>query len=377
MSMYDQPSQHRPHVEPPESDPVQILDVDGRPLPGATVPDLSASALLELYEDLRLARHLDERAISLQRQGRIGSYAPMAGQAGAQVASSHALADADWLVPTYREHAAKFVHGVDLLSVLAPLMGHREGYAIPDGVNVLPEYIPVGSQVPQAAGLAWSFRLRGLDDRAVLCHLGDGATSEGDVHEGLTFAGVFDVPAVFLCNNNGWAISTPRERQTAAETLAGKAAGYGIDGVRVDGMDPLAVYSVVGEALAKAKAPVDGEPRPTFVEAIVYRYGAHTTADDPSRYRDDAEVDAWRERDPLARLEAYLEYEGLLDDERAAAVGERVAARVDAAVAEAEAIESPPEQLIEHVYAEPPDRLVAQGEALAVGATGGRAGRRP
>ncbi|MDZ7702133.1 MAG: thiamine pyrophosphate-dependent dehydrogenase E1 component subunit alpha [Halobacteriales archaeon] len=351
--------------EPPSSEPVRVLDVDGRPLPGATVPDLSEDRLLAMYEDLRLARRFDERAVNLQRQGRIASYAPMAGQDGSQVASSHALADADWLFPTYREHAAKHVHGVELSSILSPLMGHRVGYAVPDDVNVMPEYIPVGTQVPQAAGMAWSFRLRELDDRAVLCHLGDGATSEGDVHEGLTFAGVFDLPAVFLCNNNGYAISTPLSRQTASETLAGKAAGYGIDGVRVDGMDPLAVYQIVSEALSKAKAPIDGEPRPTLVESVQYRYGAHTTADDPSRYRDDDEVERWRERDPLDRLEAYLEHEGLLDDDLASGIGDRVERRVVAAVEAAESVESPVEQLVDHVYAEPPARLREQYAAVA------------
>ena len=346
-------------------DPVQVLGEDGRVVEGATVPDLDDETLVEMYRYLRLGRHFDERAVSLQRQGRLASYAPMAGQDGSQVASSHALADADWLFPTYREHAAKVVHGVDLASILSPLMGHRAGYAVPDDVNVLPEYIPVGTQVPQAVGMAWSFALRGLEDRAVLCHLGDGATSEGDVHEGLTFAGVFDVPAVFLCNNNGYAISTPVSRQTASETLAAKAAAYGIDGVRVDGMDPLAVYQVVSEALSKAKAPIDGEPRPTFIEAIQYRYGAHTTADDPSRYRDDAEVERWRERDPLDRLEGYLAFEGILDDDREAAIGERVSARVDEAIAAAESVESPLEELVDHVYAEPPRRLRDQYEAVA------------
>jgi len=364
MSMYDQSRLYSDRPEPPSSDPIRVLDVDGQPLPGATVPDLSEPQLLAMYEDLRLARHFDERAVSLQRQGRIASYAPMAGQDGSQVASSHALADADWLFPTYREHAAKVVHGVDLSSILSPLMGHREGYAVPDDVNVMPEYIPVGTQVPQAAGMAWSFGLRGLEDRAVLCHLGDGATSEGDVHEGLTFAGVFDVPAVFLCNNNGYAISTPLSRQTASETLAGKAAAYGIDGVRVDGMDPLAVYQVVSEALSKAKAPIDGEPRPTFIESVQYRYGAHTTADDPSRYRDDDEVEQWRERDPLDRLGAYLESEGILDDDREAEIRDRVEARVDEAVAAAESVESPLEDLVDHVYAEAPARLREQYEAV-------------
>ena len=345
-----------------DDEPIRVLDEDGRLLPNAREPDLSDERLLAMYEDLRLARQFDQRAISFQRQGRLATYAPMTGQEGSQVATAYAMDESDWLFPTYRDHAARHVHGVDLADILLPLRGHQEGYALPDDVNVMPEYIPIATQMPHATGMAWGFRKQGIDDRAVLCHLGDGATSEGDFHEGLNFAGVFDVPAVFVCNNNQYAISVPRERQTASETLAGKAEAYGIDGVRVDGMDPLATYQVTREAIRKAKNPLGEEVRPTLIESIQYRFGAHTTADDPSVYRDEDEAEEWRDRDPLDRLEAYLTRKDVLDDDRKEAVGDRVEAQVAAAI---EAAEPDPDLMFEHVYEEPTDRLREQQSELA------------
>ncbi|AFK21165.1 pyruvate dehydrogenase (acetyl-transferring) E1 component subunit alpha (plasmid) [Haloferax mediterranei ATCC 33500] len=349
---------------PTDEQPVQILDKDGNVRPNATVPDLSDEELVSMYEDIKLARRFDQRAISFQRQGRIATYAPMTGQEGAQVATSYALNDQDWLFPTYREHAAKYVHGVRLASLLKPLRGIREGYAVPDGVNVMPEYIPIATQVPQAMGMAWGHKLQEKTDRAVLCHLGDGATSEGDFHEGLNFAGVFDVPAVFVCNNNQWAISVPRERQTASETIAQKAQAYGIESVRVDGLDPLAVYQVTNEALNKAKNPARDERRPTLIEAVLYRYGAHTTADDPSVYRDGDEADEWKEKDPVDRLQKYLYKEGILDERLEAELDDRIEAKISDAIAEAERAEADPNQIFEYVYDEMPDRLREQQEEL-------------
>ncbi len=365
MSEPERPTAHPPIEPAPDDEPIRILDEDGNVCPGAEVPDLSDAALLGMYEDIRLARAFDERAISLQRQGRIATYAPMTGQEGSQVGAGYALAESDWLFPTYRDHAAKYVHGMDLASLLASAAGHREGYAIPDGVNVLPEYIPIATQIPQATGMAWGHKLQGESDRAVLCHFGDGATSEGDFHEGLNFAGVFDVPAVFVCNNNQWAISMPADRQTASETLAGKARAYGIEGVRVDGMDPLAVYQVTREALAKAKRPGPNELRPTLVESVQYRYGAHTTADDPSAYRDESAAEEWRERDPLDRLETFLRDRGVLDEGRRADVGKRVEARLDEAVERLGSAGSEPSEMFDHVYESTPDRLAGQRERLA------------
>ncbi|EMA45291.1 pyruvate dehydrogenase (acetyl-transferring) E1 component subunit alpha [Halococcus saccharolyticus] len=348
-----------------DDEPIRILDDDGTLLSSAEPPALSEAELLEMYADIKLARHFDQRAVSFQRQGRIATYAPMTGQEGSQVATSHALDDEDWLFPTYRDHAAKYVHGADLAALLKTLRGYREGYAIPDDVNLMPEYIPIATQVPQAMGMAWGQMLQGNDDTAVLCHLGDGATSEGDFHEGLNFAGVFDVPAVFVCNNNQWAISVPRERQTASETIAEKAHAYGVEGVRVDGMDPLAVYAVTRAAIKKAKAPTDDERRPTLIESVQYRYGAHTTSDDPSVYRDEAESEAWRDRDPLDRLETYLYQTDVLNAEREAKIEARIEAEVATAIETAEAAETSPERMIEHVYEETPNRLQEQFDELS------------
>ena len=341
-------------------DRLQILDPDGNVRPDAEVPALSEAEMLAMYEALVLARRFDERAISLQRQGRIATYAPMTGQEGSQVATSYALDEDDWLFPTYRDHAAKHVHGMSLSSLLAPLRGFREGYAIPDEVNVMPEYIPIATQIPQAMGMAWGFKLQDQTDRAVLCHFGDGATSEGDFHEGLNFAGVFDVPVVFVCNNNQWAISTPRERQTQSETLAQKADAYGIDSIRVDGLDPLAVYQATRAAVRKAKEPGPGECRPTLIESLQYRFGAHTTSDDPSVYRPDDAAEYYQNRDPVDRMRGFLEGEGILSEERQETIEARVEERIEAAIQEVESLQADPDDIFEHVYEELPTRLEDQ-----------------
>jgi pyruvate dehydrogenase E1 component alpha subunit len=351
--------QNRPNRPAPR----QVLDDEGRVLPDATEPDLTGEELLEMYEYLVLARRFDERAVSLQRQGRLATYAPMGGQEAAQVGSAFALDDADWTYPTYREHAAKLVRGLDVERVFLALRGHGEGDATPEGYNVMPEYIPISTQIPQAVGAAWATKLKG-GTAATLCYFGDGATSEGDFHEGLNFAGVFDTPNVFFCNNNGWAISVPRGRQTASATIAEKAKAYGFEGVRVDGMDPLAVYQVTKEAVEKTKNPDEDELRPTLIEAVQYRFGAHTTADDTDRYRDGV-PEKWLAKDPLPRMEAFLRETGRLDDEAAEALSASVETRIDEAIAAAEAAPRPePDKVFEHVHAEPTPQLRRQRASL-------------
>jgi pyruvate dehydrogenase E1 component alpha subunit len=337
-------------------DRVQILDADGELV--GDPPDLSDAELVDLYRHMRLARHFDERAVNLQRQGRMGTYPPLAGQEAAQVGSAAALDDRDWIAPSYREHAAVHVHGLSLSDILLYWMGHGAGGWRTDA-NVLPAAVPIATQIPHVTGLAMASKLRG-DDAVACAYFGDGATSEGDFHEGLNMAGVFDVPAVFVCNNNGWAISVPRERQTASPTLAGKAAAYGIDGVQVDGMDPLATYAVTRAAVEKARDPGD-RPRPTLIEAVQYRFGAHTTADDPSVYRDEDEVAEWRERDPIPRLERYLRETGRLDDAAVDDIEASVREQVSAAIDRAEHTPRPdPTEMFADVYAEQPAELRAQ-----------------
>jgi pyruvate dehydrogenase E1 component alpha subunit len=353
-----------------DADVHRRLDADGRPLERGYEPPLSEERLLELYRDMRLSRHFDERMISLQRQGRLGTYASSAGQEGSQFGSMYALAEDDWVFYQYREHGAVIDRG-GLADYVRYWMGHEAGNATLTEHHVAPLNISIGAHVPHATGMAWASKLRG-DDSVVVCHLGDGATSEGDFHEGLNVAGVFDVPAVFICNNNKWAISVPAQSQTASRTFADKAEAYGFPGVRVDGMDPLATYEVVAEATERARAPDASPPegatgrarRPTLVEAVQYRFGAHTTADDPSVYRDDEELERWKRWDPIPRLETFLRERGSLDDEAIETIETGIEETVAEAIDRATDVECDPDDLFEDAYADLPDRVREQRASL-------------
>ncbi len=317
--------------------------------------------LAEMMRWMKLGRAYDQRAISLQRQGRSGTYGPMVGEEAVMAGSAMALDHKrDWIVPQYREALALAIHGWPLWRHLLYLRGHPIGGYVPEGVNMLPIQISVASQILHGVGLAWGLKLQ-KKDGAVLIYFGDGATSEGAFHEGANFAGDYRVPAVLLCVNNGWAISTPRSRQTAAETIAQKATAYGFPGVQVDGNDPLAVYDAVSKAVARARAGGG----PTLIEAVTYRLGAHTTADEPSRYVPPEELAAWRERDPISRFATVLDQRGLWDQERSAEVDREVEQIIAEASAKADAEARPPaDGFFDHVYAKPTPRLTEQREAF-------------
>jgi pyruvate dehydrogenase E1 component alpha subunit len=310
---------------------LQVLDEKGN-LDGDLEPDLSREQLLRVYRAMLLAREADQRMLKLQRQGRIGTFAPCTGQEAAVCGPTLAMSPRDWFVGAFRELGARLMRGESLAQVLLFYNGHEEGNSLPASARTLPVAIPVGSQIPHAVGIGYAVKYRGEKDTAVVTFFGDGATSEGDFHEALNFASVWQAPVVFICQNNHWAISVPRSRQSRSRTLAQKAIAYDMPGVQVDGNDVLAMYRATKEALDRAYA---GEG-PTFIEAVTYRLMMHTTADDPNKYRAEDEVKAWWERDPLVRLRRYLEGKELWDETMQAALDEEVRNEVEAAVKDAE-----------------------------------------
>lgn len=312
---------------------------------------LDQETMIKMYENMALVRLFDRKSINLQRQGRMGTYAPFEGQEASQVGSAMALTPGDWLFPTYRDHAAAIVHGQSMARVFLYWMGHMEGSISPKNLNIMPPCVPIATQMVHAVGTAWASKLQN-EKHVSLAYFGDGATSEGDFHEALNFAGVFQTPTVFFCQNNGFAISVPFSQQSASKTIAQRAAAYDIPGVRVDGNDIFAVWLTMKKATERALA---GEG-PTLIEAITFRYGAHTTADDPKKYRDQETLsEEWRQkRDPLQRLRVYLEKQGLWDEKKESDFITRAGAKIDAALAEAESYpKSRPEEMFKHVYAEP------------------------
>lgn len=339
---------------------VSVLDEEGR-VDEALDPQLPPDILRELYRTMLLSRAYDDRRLSLQRQGRIGTFAPVKGQEAAQLGSVSALRESDWMVPAFRETAAAFWRGARIEDDLLYCAGHEEGVNLPEDARDLPIAIPVASQIPHAVGLAWARRLQGKDE-VVMVYFGEGATSEGDFHEAANLAGVLRAPVVFLCQNNQYAISVPRSRQTRAETIAQKAIAYGMRGIQVDGNDLLAVHLVAREAVERARR---GEG-PTLIEAITYRLSVHTTADDPTKYRSATEVEAWDARDPIKRTRAYLARRGLLADEEEARWSEEIRARIQDAV-ERFSERPPPDPLamFDHIYEEMPPHLRRQRESLA------------
>ena len=327
-------------------------------------PDIPEDLLLKLYRAMLLGRRFDERMLSLQRQGRIGTFAPTSGQEASQVGSAAVLRPTDWMVPSFREAAAQIWRGAPMENIILYFGGYNEGGRIEDNSKDLPISVPVASQILHAVGLGWAVNYRKTDE-VVMTFFGDGATSEGDFHEGMNFAGVYQTPVIFLCQNNHWAISVPRSKQTRSETLAQKALGYGIPGIQVDGNDILAVYAAAKEAVDRARSGGG----PTMIECVTYRITMHTTADDPKRYRTDEEVEGWKKKDPLVRFEKYLTDKGVAAKDTFQALETEVKEDIQTAVDRAEELMKKlddPLHMFEHAYAELPPYLKEQRAELAV-----------
>jgi len=312
--------------------PRQILAPDGTLVGDSPLP---VDEIRRLYQAMLSARVYDRKASAMQRQGRLATYAPFEGQEACQIGSVAPLLPQDWVVGTYRDAGAMWFHGYTWRNLILGRTGDERGGQAPEGVRVLPPSITVGGHMIHAVGLGWGERLQGSDGIA-LTLFGDGATSEGDFHEAMNFAAVFDTPTVFFCQNNGWAISMPTEKQTRSETIAAKASAYGMEGVLIDGNDLLAVYEAASAAVAKARRG-DG---PTLIEGLTYRIGPHTTTDDAGRYRRDHHVEDWRQRDPLARVRLYLESQAAWDEEWQHEIEEAEAEAVEDAVTAAEELEA-------------------------------------
>jgi pyruvate dehydrogenase E1 component alpha subunit len=334
---------------------LSILDSDGK-LDTALEPDLSDDDLKGMYRAMLLGRRLDERMVRLQRQGRIGTFAPIKGQEAAQIGSIVTLKPTDWMVPSFRETAAMLWRGWPVEKLLLFFAGYLEGGQPGPEQHDLPITIPVATQLPHAVGLAYAAQYRG-DEAVAMAFFGDGATSEGDFHEAMNFAGVWHLPIVFVCQNNQWAISVPLKKQTHSRTIAQKALAYGLPGLQVDGNDVLAVYTAAHEAVERAREG-DG---PTLIECVTYRLGVHTTADDPTKYRSEEEVKEWERKDPLTRFSAYLEKKRLLDPR----LEEAIDAEIATAVAKFEAVgPADPLTLFDHAYAELPANLRAERDEV-------------
>ena len=325
---------------------IQIINEKGEADEGL-LPPLSEGEFKRFFETIILARTFNHRALSLQREGRIGTYASIWGQEASQIGSALAFGDGDWLFPSFRESGVFVARGYPIWMLYRYWAGDERGMQVPEEFNLFPMSVPVGTQIPHATGAAWAMKLKG-DRKAAAVYFGDGGSSKGDFHEGLNFAGVFKAPVIFLCQNNQWAISVPRSRQTAAETIAQKAAAYGFEGVQVDGNDVVAVYKATKEAIQKAYSG-----GATLIECFTYRLDDHTTADDSSRYRSDEEVESWKAKEPLIRLRIYMEKKGWWSKEYEEGINRGAQEKVDSEIKKAEAYAPPdPADIIKYTYAE-------------------------
>ncbi len=342
-----------------EIEHTQILDENGKLDARLAKGTLTDDEVVFLYEKMSVCRHYDEIAFKLQRSGRMGTYPQNKGQEAGPAGAGLAIkkfGEENWLIPCYRENIALFLNGLPMEKILLHWMGDERGNQIPDGVNILPISIPIGTHPLHAAGIAWALKYQKKDGVAV-AFFGDGATSEGDCHEAMNFASALNLPVIFFCQNNFWAISVPRSKQTGSETFAQKGLAYGMKCHQIDGNDIFASYKIMKESIEYAKK----ENKPVFIEAVTYRLGDHTTADDARRYRDDEELEAWLGKDPLIRVRKYLESKKLWDDSKQEALEARAKEIVSEVVKNAEGIEKPTtDDIFDYTFASLPPELQIQ-----------------
>ncbi len=332
---------------------MQILDENGNVDQSLFPKNLDDSKLVQMYKYMNFARALDAKTLSLQRQGRAVTYAPLVGEEATQIGSAMAMRADDIFVPNFRQHGVYLARGLPLELYFIYWRGFEEGGAIPKNVNGMPVIVPVGSQVPHAVGIAYAQKYEKTGN-AVIVYVGDGGTSEGDFYEAMNFSGVLKIPLVIIVENNQWAISVPRSKQSAASTLAQKAVAAGIPGVQVDGNDVLAVYKAVSDAIASSSTG------PTLIECVTYRMSMHTTADDPTKYRPEQDLEEWKKKDPIDRLRKYLVAKGLWDDSKEKAMADEQLAAINDAVKKAEEFKPDPASMFENVYSYIPEVLAEE-----------------
>ena len=321
----------------------QVMDENGVVDQALFPKDLADQKIIEMYKAMSYARALDAKVLSLQRQGRAATYGPLVGEEATQIGAALAMGDKDYFVPNFRQHGVYLARGFPVSGIILAWKGYEEGGIIPKDKHALAVSVPVATQMPHATGLAFAQKYKNTG-AAVVSFVGDGGTSEGDFYEAINFAGEFKVPLVAIIENNQWAISVPRSKQTAAQTLAQKAIAAGIPGMQVDGNDVVGVYKAVKDALLNAKAG------PTVIECMTYRMSMHTTADDPTKYRPDSEVEAWKPKDPILRTRKYLVKKGLWDDKKEQAMAEEQLKMIDEGVEEAERFKADPKTMFQHIY---------------------------
>ncbi len=336
-------------------DYVQILDETGNADQSLFPKELDDKTLVQMYKSMSFARAADAKAISLQRQGRLATYGPMVGEEATQVGSAFAMRPQDIFVPNFRQHGVFMARGYPLYKFYLSWKGYEEGGAQKDFKSTAVA-VPVGTQMPHGVGVAFAQKYK-KTGAVVVAYVGDGGTSEGDFYEAINFAGAMKVPLVSIIENNQWAISMPRSRQSAAETLAQKGIAAGIKCVQVDGNDVIGVYKVVSEAIKDAS-----DMNPSLIECVTYRMGIHTTSDDPTKYRPDSDVEEWKKKDPISRMRAYLSKNGMWDDHLEERMVQDDAKAIDDAVAQADAFKPDPKSMFENVYSFVPDVLKDEEE---------------